>query len=404
VGVRLNGSSPYWLWRGYIDQANPGFEVNTGPTITLECIDAKGEVGRVQLPEIDPAIADNETATARINRILDDVSWLGSDLRRDIWASSVAMTPYGGGAQAVDLLDQTADSCGGAVFGDTLGRICFRGRDWQTLANDAVPDYTISNLGQEAEPAVPDYEVTLSEDPADSGLVEITEGVEESDAPGLLAITHGYDILEDPGGSDLYSLWALTVPGWDDDVCPSGWEVVNSREDIATRVLVGRADDPTTVAPLERNDLEGQAMFGVETFDRLDLTTKADIDLDELADRFARIYSWRVLPRLAVTVTARRDSPQSMALLATATPFQPSLYQCIHAYADRTIFARMMFAVAVEHALSPEGWQARISLDAVDPWLVAQRSGRWSTTASAESAYWTTDPESSTATVWARPA
>ena len=76
------------------------------------------------------------------------MSWTppAGDGYRDIAAGSTTLQATTLGAKAVDLLDVSADSAGGAVFGDWRGMVVYRGRDWQTYEPDDPVDGTIGNL------------------------------------------------------------------------------------------------------------------------------------------------------------------------------------------------------------------------------------------------------------------
>ena len=84
VAVTVDGSEPQVLWRGWVDQANPNFDAEAGDLVTLECIDAKGEIGHVDIPAVDPPVGAGESIPARLHRIADGAGWaeLLAQLRR----------------------------------------------------------------------------------------------------------------------------------------------------------------------------------------------------------------------------------------------------------------------------------------------------------------------------------
>ena len=134
VGMSLDGADPVWLWRGFIDAANPTYDPVLHDVVELSCVDAKGQAGKVDLGTVEPAVGASETVTARINRVLDAAAWY---THRDIAAGSTTLQATTLGAKVVDLIDVAADSAGGAVFGDTRGMVVYRGRDWQTYEPDS---------------------------------------------------------------------------------------------------------------------------------------------------------------------------------------------------------------------------------------------------------------------------
>lgn len=144
VGVAVDDDPVRWLWRGFVDAAEPRYDPILHDTVVLACVDAKGWVGKVDVARVDPPIGV-ETASARINRILDIVTWAVD--ARDIAPTSVALIATELGGKAADLIDIAADSAGGAVFGDARhGAVVFKPRDWQVFDDDTPPDGTIGNV------------------------------------------------------------------------------------------------------------------------------------------------------------------------------------------------------------------------------------------------------------------
>lgn len=134
-----------WRFRGFVDSmraAYAGQHADSDVAI-FECVDALGEVARVHLGKLAAPVGGGETVSARLHRILDAVGWRPE--WRDIDASSVPVFATDYDAQASDLLTATADSAGGALFGDYNGRVAFRGRDWQTWVPGTPPDLVIGN-------------------------------------------------------------------------------------------------------------------------------------------------------------------------------------------------------------------------------------------------------------------
>jgi hypothetical protein len=318
VGVRVDDATNHYLWAGFIDGMEPGFDAEDGEFVTFECIDAKGEAGRTFLGELAVGVGANETGTDRVRRILNAVSWFTG--RRDLQTTSVQLKATTLDAQAVDLLDIAADSCGGAVFGDANGNVAFRGRDWQAVSMSAEPDGTIGNFG---------------------------------------------------GG-----------------VCPLNWEQSFNREDITTKVVLGRPDE----VPFSRRNDAAFKLYGEETFERTDLETRLDADIVILRDRILDVRSPDYMPRIAgVTLDAATD-PAVVDVLARVSPFKPSIVFCKHQGVDgRIVFNKAMMVVGVEHTITPEGWQARLALDNAKPFQVGAQDGRWSD-GTALTAHWQPEP------------
>lgn len=372
VGVQPYGQPAVTLWAGYIDAANPTYEAGTGDVMTFECVDAKGDAGRVDLAKLAAAAGASETVTARITRILNAGGW--PTYRRRLDASGVALRATTLGGKTIDLLDRAAESAGGQVLGDLGGdtrdpAVAFHGRDWMNYPSSTVFDGTIANTGYAGEPAHhtgPD----LDEDPDGSGLytpapVPVDE---DPDGSGLYQITGStYWPVEDPAGTGLLMVADTYVPGVPADTCPSNWELQFGRDDITTRAVLGRSGEVEHVY----DDTQGVALFGAETYTRRDLETDVDADIDWLAERILAGRSWRRMPRVAaVTVYARDGHPETVGTLCKASPYTPARFACRHIEGERVVIDRVMMVVGVEHALTPESWSARIALDDAEPFLV----------------------------------
>jgi hypothetical protein len=309
IGVLVDGTTAHYLWAGFIDGMEPGYDPEDGEFVTFECIDAKGEAGRPFLGELAAGVGLNETGTARIGRILDAVGWFPS--RRSVASTSVQLKATTLDAQAVDLLDLAADSVGGAVFGDVQGRVAFRGRDWQAVSVTAPPDGTISN-----------------------------------------------DIQGNPTA-----------------VCPVNWELSFNREDVATKVVLGRPGE----VPFTATNVAAFRLYGEETFERTDLETRLDADIVTLRDRILEVRSPTHMPRIAAVTLDAGTDPAVVDVLAAVSPFKPSIVYCKHRGTNgRTVINKAMMVVGVEHTLTPEGWSARLSLDNAKPFQVGANDGRWS--------------------------
>lgn len=172
------------------------------------------------------------------------------------------------------------------------------------------------------------------------------------------------------------------------DVCPSGWEVRFSREDLTTRVIVGRADETALVI----DNVDARGAYGVETWERTDLLPLDNFELSRIASRVLDTRSPDVMPRIAaVTLHASTGHGEVAALLASCSPFKPSRYRCRHRAADgRLVFDRTMMVTGIRHTLSPtDGWSARLSLDDATPHRQVDNPARWSD----PNARWSTDDQ-----------
>jgi hypothetical protein len=144
-GVQLDGGPRLVLWRGVIDAQTALYDgrLAAADTVTIDAVDTLGDAGRTVLVAVDPPVGAGETASARIGRVLDAVTFPAS--RRSIDVDYVPLVATDLAGPVVDLLTVTADSTGGSVFGDVAGRIVYRRRDWQLYMPGAPVDATIGN-------------------------------------------------------------------------------------------------------------------------------------------------------------------------------------------------------------------------------------------------------------------
>lgn len=131
------------LWRGFIDAMTPTYDPSVPDSVTMQCVDALGEVNRAKLAD-QPARPAGETVAARIAHLLQAIGWPAS--KSIVGASSMHLIAAELNGQAADLLGRAADSGGGSLFGDREANVVFRGRDWQTYVPGTPPDGTIGNV------------------------------------------------------------------------------------------------------------------------------------------------------------------------------------------------------------------------------------------------------------------
>ena len=329
VGMAIDDGVPLWLGRWFIDAANPTYDPVLHDVVQLSCVDAKGQSGKVDVAEVaDPGVGAGETVTARINRVLDVTGW--QTAYRDIAAGSTTLLATKLGSKAVDLIDLAADSAGGAVFGDAAGRLVYRGRDWQTYEPDVPVDGIIGN-----------------------------------------PVPTGSDIVDGPDDVVFFGDQLVWMASTGDAVCPSGWEMSFEAADMATRVLVGRPQEPPHVF----DDVEAQVLYGLETFTRTDLICNVPADLDVIGARYLRVLSADFMPNVAAVTIDAATSIGARDLAATVDPTLPSRYRGMLREGARTVFDRQFFATGVSHRIDPETWTVRIALDDAGPFAVT--GNRW---------------------------
>lgn len=135
-----------WLYRGYVDSVTPRYDPVHAHVVTLTAVCALGEAGRATVPKVAAEVGAGELGHQRIARIANAAKW--STKLRVFEATSVAMLGTTLGRQAADLFGVTVDSLGGALYGDTAGRLVLRNRDWQLF--DPSTDPIAGTIGQGA--------------------------------------------------------------------------------------------------------------------------------------------------------------------------------------------------------------------------------------------------------------
>lgn len=169
VGVDHTTLGRHWKFRGYIDAITPDYDPGLGDIVTIECIDALGEVGRAKLKRLDAPIGADETGGSRIHRILDAAKWPAEN--RNVVPTSTLMLATDLDGQVLDLMSTIADSEGGAVFGNMEGQIAYRGNEWMMYPPDQLNDGAIGNGGDPFVVVLPGVYTIMS------GLLTLTEVV-----------------------------------------------------------------------------------------------------------------------------------------------------------------------------------------------------------------------------------
>jgi hypothetical protein len=250
-GARIDATGEVvWRFRGYIDTHSAtyrGLHLDLDAA-QLSCIDALGEVGRVQLGRLVAPVGAGESMTARVHRILDAAAWHAD--RRAIAAVPVAMIGTDLNGQAIDLLGQAADSGSCALYGDYSGRVALRERDWQTWLSSAPPDATIGNSAGEVCPS--SIEVSFPRAGATTrALVNYAEATTPPVQRDDLAAQDAYGVETDPERLDLMTSDAAQLGRVADDLLRAqGTSTMprvsavelNAGRDAATLDAVLRAD------------------------------------------------------------------------------------------------------------------------------------------------------------------
>lgn len=144
LGVVVDDTQPgYWLWHGWIDRTEPGYDPTLGDVVIVECVDAKGDAGRTEIGSVTTEVGVAEGVTDRLTRIVDLVEWAPHRRQFDTSRTPLIGTRLGG--RAVDLFDEAAAGGGGAIFGDEDGFLTFRSSDWLGWPEGQDSDFRIGN-------------------------------------------------------------------------------------------------------------------------------------------------------------------------------------------------------------------------------------------------------------------
>jgi hypothetical protein len=367
IGVDHAVDGRVWLWRGFVDAVMPIYDPTDVDRVELEAICALGEVGRVQLAEVAVGVGDGEMAGTRVRRILDVASWPAS--KRDIDDDTgVVMLPTVFGEQVVDMFVAITDSVGGSIYGDTQGRVAFRGREWQSFVVGTPPDATIGNIASATLVELPAVEA-----PAGSGLYTPPAGTTVSESPAGSGLYTSATDYVDPDGDGLFYFAGVAATG---DVCPSSWEMSSRRNDIVTRIALGRETDDV---PKVYNDPTGQALYGVETWEATDLVCASSAQLDLLASRLFRTRGYLNTPRVERVRLEAATADAVVDLITRLDVFAPSRYRCRLGYDRGVVFDTEMFATGVAHMMTPESWTVDVDLDSAKPYRQVTNVAHWDT-------------------------
>ena len=274
---------------------------STPSTATSSPSNASTPKARSAVSTSPPSIrrsAPANRSTPACDRICDGAGWSAYWRNFDDAGITVVGTTLGG--QAADLLNRAADSGGGSLFGDVDAKLRYRNRDWQLWPADELEDADdrqrvprllrrghVDGGSARLRPVLrPDRHRRRHRGPAGSGLYDaVTDLDMRRGSAGLGAVRVRHEFIA--------------------DVCPTNWEMTFAREDITTRVLIGRPDMDT---PIVLDDDDGQELYGVETVDLTDLETAFDVEMTSIGNRLLVTRGHTTMPRIAaVTLNAATD-------------------------------------------------------------------------------------------------
>jgi hypothetical protein len=158
------------------------------------------------------------------------------------------------------------------------------------------------------------------------------------------------------------------------DVCPVRWERPFARADMANRVIVANVADPPT--KVEVSDQDSWALYGIEPFERSDLSTRDVGDLATLANRYLKTRGPDTIPRIRTVALDARTGDDVVDLLAAASPYRPSRYRCRLALERGVVFDQDHYCTGLGYVVTPDSWTADLNLDIADP-FAAVSAPRW---------------------------
>lgn len=153
----------YELFRGYVDEWQLSYDDPGYAEVTLTASDAFKVLGNINRDAATP-VGTGETSGARINRILDSVSWPAADRVVATGDTTLQATTLDGDALNEMFLVQDTEL--GELYVDGGGRVVFRNRS--AIFNEARSNVSQATFGD--DPAELSYQdVTVAYD--DTGLV-----------------------------------------------------------------------------------------------------------------------------------------------------------------------------------------------------------------------------------------
>lgn len=317
VGVTHAVQGLVWFFHGYVDGLVPVYDPTRTDTVRIECIDALGEVGRTTVLDSfvfhTPATPGNPAGGfrseelecgQRVARLLNRAGWRAGLSTVD--EDSTLTQDTGNETRMLDLLTQTADSCGGAIYGGpTNGHVVFRHQDWQWFEPDSPPDAYITN-----HPPDPD------------------------EFAGPVA-------------------------------CPSGWERSWHRADMTTWVQLTNVESFV----VQQSNASAIARYGREEKSRSLVTLRPD-DLKRLGRRLLMLRGPAKFPRVEAVVFDAATSTAALDLMTSATFTRPSRYRCqLRSDADFK-FDSQYLVTGVRHRMARDRWQCRLALDVAAPFAI----------------------------------
>jgi hypothetical protein len=143
---------------------------------------------------------------------------------------------------------------------------------------------------------------------------------------------------------------------------------------MATRIIVGNTSEPPLRAVID--DPSSFALYGVEGFERTDLSTRDQADLNRLANRYYFTRGPNTIPRIRTVSFDARTADNVVDLLTAASPYVPTRYRCRLLLNRGLVFDQEHYCTGVGYVVTPDGWTADLNLDISDPFK-ATSAPRW---------------------------
>ena len=224
--------------------------------------------------------------------------------------------------------------------------------------------------------------------PTSTTMLATPLGGQAADLLGVVAESTGGAVYGDTGGNVVFRNpeWQVydvatppdatignVAPG---DVCPSGWELSSRRDDIITRVSLARFGVDTV--PFVWNDVPGQVLYGVETWEARDVLCQEYNTMALLAARMFRTRGHQTTPRVERVTLAPATGDAVVDLATAASVFRPSRYRCRLLLARGQVFDADMFVTETRHTMTPDDWTCELGLDWSAPFSTPYPA-RWDT-------------------------
>lgn len=222
-------------------------------------------------------------------------------------------------------------------------------------------------------------------DPSNVPLLGTLLNAQAIDLLGQTADTAGGSVFGDTAGRVVFRNrdWQTFPPTRPYDAvvgnlagataCPTAVTVQFARSEAPTRTMVNYSG--ATTGPVVRDDLVGQTLYGIETYQLVDAQSSDSLQLAMLADRLLATMGLGGEPRIGALTLDAANPGAAAVMLRACDPTVPSYWRVAFSRAGRSVYDQALLVAGVDHHIDSATWTAAVALDDADPWRIA--GGRW---------------------------